>query len=315
MKLIPECTHATNERYSIHDQLPAPLPSESIYLSRHFYNNTVRHLVKDFVKIMSNGLHIDLSQVANLETTLDNQLNNIADIFLNNNTIKNFQQIQHKKLINEYKEDRLSKLKNKDYFIKPFDYKNMVHRSYFMYIYCLKQNISAPSVTLPGTSIPKWESKLVKLLSASRPILQTLLEGTLPLTNKIVIEAMDLLATTKMDLYNKKYYEAVTDTSSIELPKFNPASPKQKQELFEWLGVKSETTSKTTGAPSWDRDQVELLNKISVDKDIIEITQAMIDYSFAAIVRNNFIEAFYRYTVNSRLYGGLKIFGAKSLTN
>jgi hypothetical protein len=63
-----------------------------------------------------------------------------------------------------------------------------------------------------------------------------------------------------MELYNRKYLDAI-ETPIIEIPPFNPASSLQKQGLFEWLGIESEATSKDTGLPSWDRDQIEILNK------------------------------------------------------
>jgi DNA polymerase I-like protein with 3'-5' exonuclease and polymerase domains len=111
--------------------------------------------------------------------------------------------------------------------------------------------------------------------------------------------------------YNEKYVEAIR-SPQVPVPAFNPASPPQKQKLFDWLGLKSDKTSKETGLPSWDRDEIERVNLETADPDIKHFTQCFIDHSFAAIVRNNFINAFYKYTVNNRLHGQYKLLGAKS---
>ena len=46
----------------------------------------------------------------------------------------------------------------------------------------------------------------------------------------------------------------------------------QKAEIFEMLGIESTTTT-TSGAPQWDRDQIERVNKETTDPDIKDLTQ------------------------------------------
>ena len=61
-----------------------------------------------------------------------------------------------------------------------------------------------------------------------------------------------------------------------------------------------------------------MINEMSFKqlKQLKEIIDCLIDYSNAAIIKNNFIESFYKYsiadTVGHTLYGSLKLFGAKS---
>ncbi len=296
--------------YSPHDQLPAVEPRDAEYPTGYFYENTAKHLIKDTVRIMDNGLHIDLDKVVDLEETLAEQLKEVASELAGNPLIKQYLEQKHGKEIQAYIEDRKSKMRDKSYYLVPFKFKDMTHRSYFMEVYAQSQGWGSPEDKLP-TGVGKWPLSLVKKYAKTNRLLQMLVDGTLPHNTPAISQAMTRLAEDKAKIYNEKYVEQVK-APEVAFPVFNPGSSKQKQELFAMLGIESEAVSKDTGLPKWDRAQVERVNKETDDEDVKHFTQCFIDHSFAAIIKNNFIEAFYNYTVEDRLYGQYKLLGAKS---
>ena len=301
----------TNITYSPHDLLPAKEPKVVDANPYGFYDDVAKHLIKDTVRIMNNGLPIDLRKVKELETTLDEVLKNVELSLGSNPLIIQFQEIMYKQVITTYVKKQKEKFKKPSEFVKEFDYKKSDHRAYFMFMYSQDHGLQQPEELLP-TGVPKWPARLVNKISAGKIVLKQLMDGKLTEENNdYVRKAMKKLAEDKANIYNKRYKDNIS-TPKVELPKFNPASSKQKQELFAWLKIPSEVTSKTTGLPSYSRDQIERINKQTTDESIKNLTQAMIDHSFGAIVKNNFINAFYEYTVEGRLYGTYKLFGAKS---
>lgn len=121
-------------------------------------------------------------------------------------------------------------------------------------------------------------------------------EFSLGITDITIKEAMVQLAEEKADIYNRSINIDAT---------FNAASPLQKKQFFEFWKLPSEKGK-------YDRDALSVMLNQSDDDMLKEAIQAMIDISYAGIVRNNFVEAFYNYTYQGRLYGEIKLFGSKA---
>ena len=301
--------------YSPHDQLPAPEPRTIRPNEFYFYDNTVKYLVKDVVRIMGNGIPIDLKKVRELEVTIDNVLEAVDNVVQNHPLVKEFQKQQHKYLIADFIEETKAKMKPPSHFLKSFDNSNVIHRSYLVYIISLENPLPLQSsetiYDYDNCIIYKRSARDVKDIAYLHPCLNLLHLKQVDPTNRYAQAAMKLLSEHKAELYNRKYLEAIEKPPET-VPPFNIGSSKQKQLFFAFLNIESESQSKTTGLPSWSRDEIERVNKETADPAIKEITQAFSDYSSGAIIKQNFIPAFYKYTVNGRLHGTLRLFGAKT---
>ena len=309
-----EIHQPTDPNYSPWDLLPAPEPASESPPFGYFYDKVAKHLIKDTVRIMMNGLPIDLEKVRELESVLDETLAKVEQELSGNQIVASYQSERYAKLKSEYEAERLSMCRSPEYYLKPFDSKKPEHRSYFMHLFATEHNLSQPSELLP-TGVPKWSAKDVKLFASSRPILQRLLKHELNESNSpTAASAALLLAQHKSDMHNSKYVEQARTYSGLEFPPFNPASPDQKHAVFtDMLGFESDKltdgykeyekklrTSKRYGTPppeppknkySWDRDNIELVMKTTDDPITQQLCQTLIDHSFGAIVKNNFITA------------------------
>lgn len=304
----------TDPLYSPHSLLPAPEPRTVSPPIDQFYHTVAKHLIRDTVRLMSNGLHIDLDKVEELESTLEAQLSSVHQNLAANPYIQSFLEHQFKQQISTFVSEKQAKLKPASFFLKPFKASDQVHRSYFMHIFSQQHGFSQPSDLLPS-GVPKWPANLVKKLTPSYPVLTRLLDGTISLEHPVVIEATQLLAQHKADMYNSKYLAVIKDpitACSTNYPSFNPASSLQLRQFFDMYGIESENFSKKTDQPTFNRDELERIQKESSDEHILDVVTQLLEFSNAAIIQNNFIQAFYKYTINSRLYGSLKLFGAKS---
>jgi len=130
--------------------------------------------------------------------------------------------------------------------------------------------------------------------------------------NAAIKSGMDNLAWYKMDLWNRPRLEKAETPVTIQ--EFNPGSPKQKSEFFAMMNIEPTAFSKDTGEASWGREQIEelLIKFPDPFDDLYPVLEALIDHSYSAIIKNNFLKAFDSYTIDGVLHGNIKLFGAKS---
>lgn len=307
------------------DLLPLPPPAESDYKDGWFYENVAKHLIADTLRLMDNGLPIDLSRVEDLEKELDSILAKVQTTVDNNKYIKEFLDFKYPLLAEQIAEEFKSKMRSPEYYLDEFTLeggKAMLHRSYYMkhfierHAETLYDLITPIEEIIPG--VPKWSARDLKPLAEQFHEIKLLSKKRIKPDSIGAKECMEQLAKDRSRIYNKAYYDKIKDISFDSImEQFNPASSTQKREFFEWLNIEPLAFSKDTGEPSWGREQIEELQRSEDDEDLLELYQAFIDHSFAAIVRNNFINAFYKYTIlhddgTHRLHGQYKLLGAKT---
>ena len=300
----------TLDNYTPWTQLPAPSPVGAVYPEAHFYHYTAKWLVKDTVRLMMNGLPIDLTKVQALEQRLTAILEDVSDRLSANPAVGKLMRVLQKDAQELYASMQRAKRKSFGDFAVPFNSKNAIHRSAYMEVFADRMGIPKPKDKLPD-GVSKWSMALIRKLAANYPPLKSLVDHSVCPDSPTALKAMELLATNKASAHNTKIEDKIKEREITQLP-FNPNSATHVKSFFNLAGVSSEKFSAITGEASWDRTQVERVNKTSVDEDIIGFTQALIDNSFAAIVKNNFVNAFYNYTIEGKLHGNYRLLGAKS---
>jgi DNA polymerase I-like protein with 3'-5' exonuclease and polymerase domains len=274
----------------------------------YFYENVTKHLIPDIIKISNNGIPIDLAKVKELETTVTTVLDDVTARLADNSLIQDFQAFMYPQKFKAFKEELDAKKRTIDHYIKP--YKNTVSDRTWVV------NTYLELIDSPHAGKDKWTLKDLKGLNIL--LADTTIDAIIKDEASSVVKEAGMLAMAKakLKLYNKSIDIRVVEGGTREklLPPFSPASNKQKRELFEWLKIDPIRTSQTSGEASWSREAIEELQE-TTDKsnlELQEVLQLFVDHSFSAIIRNNFIASFKKYTIDDVLYGNIKLFGAKS---
>ena len=293
------------------DLLPIDHPSSSIpYIGdeTYFYRNVVKLLIPDIIKVMLNGVPIDMDKVSELEYTVDTLLESVRTTINKNPLIQEYQLFAHGRVKEKMVVLYEGKKRTVDYYIKPYSHKSIVHRTYVVNSYLNMNGYENFTNT-------KWTIALLKKLqlTLNNDFLYAVINNELTEADTVV--GMKQLAEEKLFIFNKSVDKTLSVKSSLKLmPEFNLGSSDQKGAFLKWCKIKPYVVSATTGKASWQRNHIErLLAEVQNEGGNLPIVlQAMIDSSFGSIIKSNFVPAFKKFTIQGTLYGTFKLFGAKT---
>ncbi len=288
--------------------LPLPAPKDYDPAKEDplfFYRNFAKPLIPDMIQIMNEGLQIDQEAVEDLRTTIDKVLETVTNRLDNNELIKKYQNSRLPEAQQKHAEEATKSLRTIEYYLKPYKPGDMVHRTWLM-------NEHLRRLDRPNDVQEKWTVKDMKAHNVflRDPYVTALIEKKVMTNNAYVNQGMRRLAMHKLELWNRPRLEKAEEP--VELPPFNPASNPQVKGFFEMMGIEPVAYSKDTGEASWGRKALEDVLSGVTDPELIEVLEAMIDFSYSAIIKNNFLKAFDSFTIDGVLHGNIKLFGAKS---
>ena len=286
--------------------MPAPRDFDpSIEDPLFFYRNFAKPLIPDMIRMMNVGLHIDPVAVEDLRTTIDEVLKTVSDRLEANQLIKDYQNSRLPEAQAAHAAKATAALRTVDYYLKPYKPGDMIHRTWLTnhYLKRIERGLDVKD---------KWTVKDLKQYNVflKDPFVQSIIDKRSLKDNDIVKNAMLELAVYKLDIWNRPRQEKAE--APVDVAVFNPGSPKQCKEFFELNKIEPVAFSKETGEASWTRDALEEIFHDVTAPEMIEVLEALIDYSYSAIIKNNFLKAFDSFTIDGVLHGNIKLFGAKS---
>lgn len=290
------------------EHLPMPAPKDfdpGVEDSLFFYRNFTKPLIQDMIQMMDVGLPIDSNAVEELRETVHKVLKTVSDRLEANQLIKDYQNSRLPEAQVAHAEKATAALRDIDYYLKPYKPGDMLHRTWVVNTYLVHINRDADRKD-------KWTVKDLKQYNVflKDPFLQAIIDKRQLKDNGAVLCGMANLANYKLQLWNRPRLEKAEEP--VDVPVFNPGSNKQCKEFFEFHKVEPVAFSNDTGEASWNRKALEQVLYDITDPEMIEVLEAMIDYSYSAIIKTNFLKAFDSYTIDGVLHGNIKLFGAKS---
>jgi DNA polymerase-1 len=241
--------------------------------------------------------------------TVTKVLADVESTLANNALIKEFQLERLPYAQKKHAEKCMAAVRTVDYYLKEFNDKDVMHRTWIV-------NEYLRSINKTEDQSEKWTLRdLKKYNEFLKDLFITDICAKRRFPGNIhVLAGMTALAEYKLELWNRPRYEKAEEP--VKLDGFNPGSSKQMKEFFEMCKIAPLAFSKDTGEASWGRDQLKIVEKtVEPMSSLADALAAFLDYSSSAIIKNNFLRAFDKFTVDGVLHGNIKIFGAKSFRN
>jgi hypothetical protein len=243
------------------DLLPIkrPLEDSTKLPSDYFYNNVIKPIIPDIIKLELVGIPINLDKVVKVEETVDNVLDNVRKELTTNSIMLRFLKDMDTKAKKELVQETSDKQKKPEDFLKEFNPKNKIHRSIVINTYLTDNNHE-------DMLLEEWTVKDLKKLNhilGSRFIQDVINNEYKKYMKPIIDKGMYNLATQKADIYNKNLMTKINDTiTTVDLiNEFNPASSNQKRDFFAYYGIESEAETKA-GNQKWDKVELEKLKEL-----------------------------------------------------
>jgi hypothetical protein len=275
-----------------------------------FYNNFTKKFIPDMIRLMAAGINIDADAVEELRKTIDVVLESVRVRLADNPIITKYCESRLPAAQKAHETKSTEKVRTPEHYICDFNRKDILHRTWVINHFLTLENLEKDCKE-------KWTIANVKRYNvwANKHFLTRIVENDVSPVSRTAVAAMKKLAEYKAEIWNKPRYEKAGQTVPVET--FNPGSSKQKKELFEMLGIKAIAFSKETGEASWGREEIQqvLYDNPDPTKEIFPLLEALIDHSYSAIIKNNFIKGFDSFTIDGVLHGSIKLFGAKSFRN
>ncbi len=273
----------------LEDLLPIhhPRDIEHRQSRRFFYENATKPLINSIIKIMNNGIQLNMEKVYKLDGELDEILGKARGILADNAHIKKFDKF------------KASQKRSVPLVVQELNLRSTKHKSYLVnyLIYVLGWSLVDNSKKFPN-GVAKWNKKeFEKLLDENAISIETF---EISLVYRYGFEAMTVLARDELALTVSK------------LSKFNPASNPDVQLLFSMFDIEPLAYTDTE-APSWGRKVLEeLLYTHTEGEAFTEMVEQLIVVSQGAIVKQNFVKGFIHYPIDGILYGNINLLGTKT---